>query len=170
MNLWGCLKRLPEPSTASAPTARIMPATTNIPIAAELKRLGMDMRSVLVLTPREEFPDRWIGRSLEQHLWIARRDHGPALCVEKDAIVAYCKQAGQFVSDHHDRCAQTRADFKDQVVEQTRTDGIQTRGRLVEEKYFGIQRDCARQTRAFLHTAAYLAGVEVFKPFETDQG
>src|SRR5690349_13362684 len=74
----------------------------------------------MVLTSGEESPDSWIGRRLEQHLGVSGGDHGAALGVEEDAIVADLEQAGQFVSDYHNRGSQTRPEFKNQVVEQTR--------------------------------------------------
>jgi hypothetical protein len=69
----------------------------------ELKRLGINTCSVVVLSSREKFSHGRIGRSFEQRLWISRRDHGAAFSIEEDAIVANRKETSQFVSDYYNR-------------------------------------------------------------------
>src|SRR6266446_5439971 len=110
-----------------------------------------------------------VGTMSKQLFGIAFGDHCPALGVEKDAVVADCKDARQFVSHDYDRRAEIVAQFEDQIVEQARAYRIETGGWLVEEKYFRVKCDRPREPRPLLHPAAYLARIVALESFESDQ-
>src|SRR5271156_3601242 len=106
----------------------------------------------------------------KQVLGVAVRDHGLALRVEKDAVVADCKNAGQLVRDDDHGCAEVVAQFEDQIVEQARAYRIEAGRGLVEEKNFRVQCDRARQSGPLLHPTAYLARIITLEALESDEG
>src|SRR5580704_10585262 len=107
---------------------------------------------------------------LEQILGIPACDHGVTLAIEQDAVAGDSENTGELVRDHDDGRAEAIVQIKDQIVEQTRADWIESGGWFVEEDDLGIQCDCARESGALVHTAANLAGVEILETLESDQG
>ena len=103
----------------------------------------------------------------EQLLWLTLRDHGFALAVEEYAVVADRHEAREVVR-HDNHCgAEVRAQLEYQLVEQARGHGVKACRRLIEEQHLGVQRDRARDRRAFLHPARdfrRIALLEVLKP------
>ena len=63
---------------------------------------------------------------------VANRYLTLALRIEENPVVAYGKDARQFVGHHHDRSTEAVAQFEDQVVEQPGADRVKAGRRLVE--------------------------------------
>src|ERR1700691_4370318 len=121
--------RLPEPKTTTAARTRPTPPRTNAPTIVGLIRLPMlplcFFGFAIFSTAGQESLHTLILAILEQVLGVALRDHGSALRVEKNAVVADCKNAGQLVRDDDHRRAEVVAQLEDQVVEQARADWIE---------------------------------------------
>src|ERR1700735_1627845 len=165
--------RLPDPKTTTAARMRPPPPRTNAPTIVGLIRLPMlplcFFRFVIFSAAGQEILHPLIFAILEQVLGVALRDHGSALRVEKNAVVADCKNAGEFMRDDDPRRAGVGAQLEDQVVEQARADRIEAGRRLVEEKYFRIECDRARKSRPLLHPTADLTRIVTLKALEPDQ-
>src|SRR5678815_1071875 len=109
------------PSTASATAP-----TTNAPMSALLGCL----RTARPSAPGEESEHPRVLRFGQELLRVSRGDHRLALPVEKHRVVADGEDARQLVGHHDDRGAEAVAQIEDEVIEPTRGDRIQTRGRL----------------------------------------
>src|SRR5271155_2900589 len=167
------LKRLPEPKTTIATRIRPIAPRTKAPTVAGLIRLPMIPRCFFFFrvfsAAREKSSHAVIGAMRKQVLGVAVRDHRLAFRVEKHAVVADCKDTRQLVSDDDHGRAKVVAQLEDQVVEQARTNRIETGRRLVEEKYFRVERDRARKPGPLLHPAADLARIVALEALEPDQ-
>src|ERR1700737_3677809 len=110
-----------------------------------------------------------VGTMGKQLLGVAFCDHCPALGVEKDAVVADCKDAREFVGHDHDRRAEAVTQFQDQVIEQARAYWIEAGRWLRKKKFFRGKRRRPRESPPLLHPAAYLARIVALESFEPDQ-
>ena len=75
---------------------------------------------------------------IPEFLGIALSNHRARIGVEKYAVVADSEDAGQLVSNHHDRSAEAVSQFEDEIIEQSRTYRVEPGRRLIEEQDFGI--------------------------------
>lgn len=62
-----------------------------------------------ILAAGEKLAHPWVGGIRQQIFGIAGRDLHTRVSIEKNAVIANREDAGEFVSDRHDRCPQTIA-------------------------------------------------------------
>src|SRR5262249_4319455 len=132
-------KKRPEPKIPTAATPRITAPTTNAPMMVVLARLLMCSSRIVLCTAREERTDRIVS-VLQQLLWIAPCRDGSRLDVEEDTGIRDGEDTRQLVGHDHDRGAEAAAQLEDQLVQEARADGVESRGRLVEEEILGVER------------------------------
>jgi hypothetical protein len=82
--------------------------------------------------------------------------HHHALVGQHRDAIADRVQRVEVVRDQEHRQAQGLLQGENEFVERGRADGVQARGRFVEEQQRRIQRECARQARALAHAAGEL--------------
>src|SRR5229473_5496803 len=92
-----------------------------------------------------------------------------ALAVEENAVVADREDARELVRYHHDCRAEVGAQLENELIQQAGSYRIETRRGFVKKQHLGIERDCARDARALLHSAADLGRIMILEPLEADQ-
>src|SRR5215469_12555062 len=119
---------------------------------------------------QQKIADLRVQTLVSQHFRIPLGDHRSGVGIEEYRVVSDRKYARELMSDDDDGGAQTVAQLEDQIVEQSRADGIEAGRRLIEEQDFGIERYGAGETGALAHPAADLRGVEILEPGKSHQG
>ena len=100
---------------------------------------------------------------------VAARHDGTGRGVQKNAVVGNGKDARQFVRHYDECCPEGIAQFQNEVVQQSGTDGVQPGRRLVQKQHVGIKGHGPRQPGTLAHAAADLAGIIIFKARQPGQ-
>src|SRR6266851_6584965 len=70
---------------------------------------------------------------------------------------------------YHDRRLDAVAQLENEIVEQARGDGVETRRGFVEEKNFRVERNRTGDRGTLAHTPAEFARVGILRALETNQ-
>src|SRR4051812_28682801 len=139
-----------------------------------LPLLGLELVGVLLLGHAdgadplgvEELPDhRLLGG--EQHL--ARAEHGEVAVVEQTDVVGHGPRSVDVVGDDQEGRVDLGVEVDDELVEERRTDRVETGVGLVEEDDLGVEHQRACKARALAHAAGDLTGQLVLGAEQADE-
>src|SRR6266540_6342174 len=99
-------------------------------------------------------------------IWRTLRDNATAS--KHNHPRANAERARHIVRDNHCRHAVSPGQFQRQRIDDCGHDWVKPRGWLVAEKQLGIERERARKSHAFFHSAADFGGFKIFKTGQAD--